>query len=105
MMIHLPNCQDISGIYATACLLEHSCLPNCTFNFNMSDGFKIVVNAGRDIKKGEHLTTSYTHTLWGTYSRRDHLKITKYFKCKCERCSDKTELGTYFSALKCFGKI
>lgn len=52
---------------------------------------------------GEHLTTSYTHTLWGTASRRNHLLMTKYFSCTCERCRDKTELGTHFSTLKCLG--
>lgn len=103
MVIPLPTGQELSGIYPTACLLEHSCVPNCTYTFSMTDGFKIVVTSGRDIKKGEHLKTSYTHTLWGTFARRDHLLQNKYFKCKCERCSDKTELGTYFSALKCFG--
>jgi len=103
MMIRLPTGQEVSGIYPTACLLEHSCLPNCTYNFSMTDGFKILVKAGRDIKKGEHLTTSYTHTLYGTQARRDHLMTTKYFTCKCARCLDKTELGTFFSALKCFG--
>uniref|UniRef100_A0A336MVI7 CSON007919 protein n=1 Tax=Culicoides sonorensis TaxID=179676 RepID=A0A336MVI7_CULSO len=103
MQIPLPNGQELSGIFPTACLVEHSCVPNTTYSFNMTDGFKIILTAGRDIKKGEHLTTSYTHTLWGTFARREHLFHTKYFKCRCERCSDKTELGTNFSALKCFG--
>lgn len=49
------------------------------------------------------MTTSYTHTLWGTNQRRNHLLMTKYFSCSCERCTDKTELGTYFSAVKCLG--
>lgn len=52
---------------------------------------------------GEHLSTTYTHALWGTQQRRDHLKTNKYFSCSCARCADPTELGTYLSALRCLG--
>uniref|UniRef100_A0A182J956 SET domain-containing protein n=1 Tax=Anopheles atroparvus TaxID=41427 RepID=A0A182J956_ANOAO len=51
----------------------------------------------------EHLSTTYTHSLWGTQLRREHLKTNKYVICKCERCSDSTELGTFLSALRCMG--
>nr|CAD7419272.1 unnamed protein product [Timema cristinae] len=53
--------------------------------------------------RGEHITTMYTHALWGTQARREHLKATKYFSCRCQRCADPTELGTYISAMKCLG--
>lgn len=84
-------------------LLQHSCLPNVTYDFDMKNEFKISVKAARDIKKGEVLTTSYTHVLWPTQLREEHLRETKYFTCKCERCSDPTELGTNFSTLRCIG--
>jgi hypothetical protein len=45
----------------------------------------------------------YTHALWGTQARREHLTATKYFTCRCERCSDPTELGTYISGIRCLG--
>lgn len=32
-------------------------------------------------------------------------KTNKYFVCKCERCLDRTELGTFLSALRCIGDI
>ncbi len=32
---------------------------------------------------------------------RRHLLSSKYFSCRCERCRDPTELGTYLSALRC----
>lgn len=101
--IGCPSGQELSGLYPTAYLLEHSCLPNCFYTFDFSNNFRINVKAGRPIKKGEHLTTMYTHVLWGTQMRREHLKDTKYFECKCDRCKDPTELGTYLSALKCMG--
>lgn len=101
--INLEHGQEISALYPTACLLEHSCVPNCMFTFDFRKQFRISMIAGRDIKKGEHLSIMYTHMLWGTQMRHDHLMTNKYFVCKCERCKDPTELGTYLSALKCIG--
>lgn len=43
----------------------------------------------------------YTNALWGTQARRAHIMSTKYFQCKCKRCSDATELGTNFSTIVC----
>lgn len=61
-----------------------------------------------NVKEGEELFTTYTHILNGTRVRQDHLKCGKFFNCKCERCTDPTELGTHFSSLlckKCVGGI
>ncbi|XP_075213241.1 SET domain-containing protein SmydA-8-like [Lycorma delicatula] len=91
------------ALYPTICLLEHNCLPNTIYHY--SPEFKITLSPIANIKKGEHLSTSYTHVLWGTQDRREHLKQNKYFDCKCERCSDPTELGSYISALKCHGLL
>ena len=35
----------------------------------------------------------YTHSLWGSAGRRDHLNTNKKFWCQCERCADPTEFG------------
>lgn len=43
----------------------------------------------------------YTHALWATRARREHLLATKYFVCRCRRCTDPTELGTHLGTLKC----
>lgn len=43
----------------------------------------------------------YTHALWSTLARREHLLATKYFACRCERCEDPTELGSHLGTLKC----
>lgn len=51
--------------------------------------------------RGEHLSTMYTHALWSTRARREHLLTTKYFTCRCERCADPTELGTHLGSLQC----
>lgn len=103
MYISLPTGTEICGLYPTACLMEHSCLPNCGYRFDMKNGFKILVEVARDIKAGDHLTTTYSHILWSTQLRQQHLKDAKYFTCLCERCKDPSELGTHFSTLRCMG--
>ncbi|XP_076651495.1 SET and MYND domain containing, arthropod-specific, member 5 [Halictus rubicundus] len=119
-----PECKDVIGkicglidvnaletippegsvaIYETACLLEHSCLANTRHSFKIDDKGRprIMVKALCFIKKGEHLSTMYTHALWATLARRAHLRDTKYFSCHCKRCSDPTELGTHLGTLIC----
>uniref|UniRef100_A0A6P7GLW2 SET domain-containing protein SmydA-8-like n=1 Tax=Diabrotica virgifera virgifera TaxID=50390 RepID=A0A6P7GLW2_DIAVI len=93
---------EVSALYPTIYLLEHSCLPNTTHNFD-NDTYKVNLKASSHISAGEHITTMYTHCLWGTQARREHLRETKYFDCQCKRCSDPTEMGSYLSALKCIG--
>lgn len=62
---------------------------------------RVTVRAAIDIPKGGQLYSSYTYSLWPTLVRREFLRESKFFECKCERCSDKTELGTHSSTLKC----
>lgn len=103
--LHYNDQQEVSGLFENACILEHSCAPNCFYTFNTKRNYKITMRAGRLIKKGEHLAIMYTHMLWGTQMRQEHLLANKYFVCKCERCLDATEFGTNISALKCIGDI
>lgn len=39
--------------------------------------------------------------MWGTANRQQHLYETKFFRCRCPRCLDSTELNTEFSSLRC----
>ncbi|KAF7280479.1 hypothetical protein GWI33_005821 [Rhynchophorus ferrugineus] len=95
---------EVTALYPTAYLMEHSCVCNTSHTFEKSEkGYAITIKAALPIAKGDHISTMYTHSLWGTQARREHLKETKYFSCKCQRCADPTELGTYVSALKCMG--
>ncbi|XP_057320206.1 SET domain-containing protein SmydA-8-like [Microplitis mediator] len=91
------------AIYQYACLLEHSCLANTRHNFTVDykGRPRIIVTAATLIKKGQHISTTYTHVLWSTRARREHLLATKYFACHCERCKDPTELKSHMSTLKC----
>uniref|UniRef100_T1I1Y7 Protein msta n=1 Tax=Rhodnius prolixus TaxID=13249 RepID=T1I1Y7_RHOPR len=87
------------SVYWRTSLLQHDCRPNCSKSF--SDTGEAVIRACRDIAQGERLTICYTDPLWATPTRRAHLQDTKYFSCSCARCSDPTEMGTYFSAVGC----
>ncbi|KAG6450624.1 SET domain-containing protein SmydA-8-like isoform X2 [Manduca sexta] len=107
--IRLQEGAELLALYANTCLIEHSCLPNTKHTFLQSpkdrnDLYTITVKVVIPIAKDEHIATMYSHALWGTQARRQHLKDTKYFSCKCQRCSDPTELGTYLSAMKCLGE-
>lgn len=87
------------AIYDLASLVEHSCAPNLTKSFTSSAD--LVFWAPNSIKKGEHLSICYSDALWGTENRQNHLLQTKMFECDCIRCTDVTEFGTNFSAVKC----
>lgn len=91
--------MKVRGIYPLAAMLAHNCKPNTKHVFD-SD-LNIVIIAITPIKKGETIFATYTQTLWGTLSRRAHLKAAKCFDCCCERCSDATEFGTYVGAINC----
>jgi hypothetical protein len=59
------------------------------------------MSSAEPIKAGELLTHPYVDLMLGTPDRRRQLKDQFYFDCSCHRCADPTELGTFFSALKC----
>ncbi|KAH9632380.1 hypothetical protein HF086_011880 [Spodoptera exigua] len=80
-------------------MVEHNCRANCNKSFT-SQG-DIILCAGVNISSGSHITVCYTDPMWGTEARRHHLADSKFFECTCERCSDVTELGTMYSAVKC----
>nr|XP_013189669.1 unnamed protein product [Amyelois transitella] len=107
--IRVPEGTELLALYTNTCIMEHSCIPNTKHTFTLlakdkSDLYRITVKVVVPVEKGSHITTMYSHALWGTQARRQHLKDTKYFACRCPRCSDPTELGTYLSALKCLGE-
>ncbi|XP_063839100.1 SET domain-containing protein SmydA-8-like [Ostrinia nubilalis] len=92
----------LRGLYYLSGLLNHSCIPNTRNAFDKNNN--MAVYATRDIEIGEEILTCYTGLLWCTPARRCQLQKTKKFWCKCERCSDPTEMGTRLSALKCLNK-
>ncbi|KAF5291492.1 hypothetical protein FQR65_LT01804 [Abscondita terminalis] len=91
---------NLRGLYPTAFLMSHNCVPNTNHTDEDCD-YRLTVRASTEIEVEQPITLSYAYTLHGTMKRRDHLMDNKFFACKCSRCVDPTELGTYTSALRC----
>ncbi|ENN81700.1 hypothetical protein YQE_01906, partial [Dendroctonus ponderosae] len=91
---------NIRGLYPTSFLLSHNCVPN-TNHTDEEDTYELTIRASTKIQEGHPITLSYAYTLQCTSKRREHLLENKFFECRCERCSDQTELGTYCGALIC----
>ncbi|XP_034946527.1 SET domain-containing protein SmydA-8-like [Chelonus insularis] len=87
------------AVYDLASYFEHDCRANCSKSFTENGG--IIIRSALPICKGEHITMCYVDPLWGVTNRRHYLLETKLFECKCGRCSDPTEFGSMFNALKC----
>ncbi|XP_057374746.1 SET domain-containing protein SmydA-8-like isoform X1 [Daphnia carinata] len=98
--IRIQDRVSFRGLYPTASLMNHECVPNTRHVFDPFD-FKIRVLATRNIRAGEKISATYTQIFWNTIDRRLHLKSSKHFWCQCSRCADPRELGTLMGALKC----
>lgn len=98
---HTLSGNPVRCIFPKLAIFAHSCVPNLTHSISLDGSFQMVCRAAVDIPKGEMLYTTYTYTLTGTRDRQIHLRKGKFFTCHCPRCLDPTELGTFFSSLKC----
>ena len=89
---------EIRLCYPLVAMCAHDCVPN-TFRCidgraeRGGDGFLQEVRARTDIKRGESITISYVDTVLPTPIRRRRLLRDKRFRCECERCRHRTELG------------
>ena len=63
--------------------------------------FTIEVRAQIEIKENEEITTRYFGPWEGQPSRQLKIQQKWNFICNCLRCRDPSDLGTYFSAIKC----
>lgn len=93
--------NTVRCLFPKLAIFSHSCVPNLNHSITMDNDFRMTCRTTVDIPKGGILNTTYTHTLWGTEKRQQHIKAGKFFICICERCKDPTELGIHFSSLKC----
>ena len=59
------------------------------------------MRAQRAITKGEEITTRYFDPWIGQPRRLLSIEKNWNYLCNCTRCQDVTDLGTYFSAIKC----
>lgn len=88
-------------LYSKSAKLSHACIPN-TRTILDSNGIEIVATVA--IKAGQPLTQLYGRIFKGTHPRQELLQNIYYFSCSCTRCKDPSELGTYFSGVKCHAK-
>ncbi|CAL4082978.1 unnamed protein product [Meganyctiphanes norvegica] len=85
-------------IFPAIAMMNHSCISNTSHHYRED---KMFVRASQNISKGDAVTCSYTHMLWGSRQRRKHLLLTKLFLCMCSRCVDPSEMGTHVSSIMC----
>ncbi|ODN00429.1 Protein msta, isoform B [Orchesella cincta] len=91
-----------TSVYHMASMLTSNCIPNASWV--IQDTLDFYLRASAPIKTGERITISFVDPLLGTWDRRKQLWQEKYLSCTCSRCSDPTELSTFFSAIKCPGE-
>ncbi|CAL8111144.1 unnamed protein product [Orchesella dallaii] len=90
-------------LFYNASMMSHDCVPNTSWIRveNPDNTFSIKVWATVPIKSGQLITTQYLDVTRSQIERRAHLQETYNFACSCKRCSDPTELGTFYGAVKC----
>ncbi|XP_037033385.1 SET domain-containing protein SmydA-8-like [Bradysia coprophila] len=91
--------SKIRAVYPQSSMFSHDCVPNTRHVFTENN--EILMIATVDIPKGSVINVTYTQALKNTMDRREHLQQAKCFDCRCMRCSDPTELQTYFGAVNC----
>ncbi|XP_022905994.2 SET domain-containing protein SmydA-8-like isoform X1 [Onthophagus taurus] len=89
----------LRGLYIKSSLMTHDCVGNT--HLSIDNAFKMTIRASLPIQKGEKIYFNYGNCLKPTHERLLRLESGKYFRCKCKRCSDPTELNTNFSSVKC----
>jgi len=87
-------------LYPRLSLASHSCVANARYTVNPED-FSVVLRARKRIEEGEEIAIHYVSPMQGLLRRKQSIEEEWFFKCRCARCCDVTEFGTYFSAMKC----
>lgn len=99
----LINFEDdqtsVKGLFPLGSLANHSCCPNTWHVFDEKQ--HMIVRACKFIPQGSEIFHSYSRLIWSTFTRRYHLYRTKHFFCKCQRCQDPTEFGSYLGSILC----
>ncbi|CAM9520360.1 unnamed protein product [Choristocarpus tenellus] len=94
-----------SGLFLLACMMEHSCVPNCSFT---TYGDKLWLTAIAPIKTGDSLSIDYGNNYYTpTVDRQADLEETYGFVCNCKGCSVLPDLSRAFHCPTegCEGKV
>ncbi len=88
----------VRAVYPLTSLLSHSCVPNARSIVGAT--FAGVI-ASVDVAQNQELSITYVPLHICSLLRRPQLKDNWYFDCRCRRCVDPTELGTFLDAIRC----
>lgn len=83
----VPSCSPVggSGLWFLPSLINHSCVPNCSWTLI---GDRIFVRAMREIRAGEEVTISYYPLMSRGYlARQSKIKSGWHFRCRCHLCA------------------
>jgi [histone H3]-lysine4/36 N-trimethyltransferase SMYD len=76
-----------AGIYPAGAMLNHSCAHNCAINYESQTNQQII-RCIVDVAEGEELCHPYIDFASTSVQRREKLRKTYGFDCKCDRCVD-----------------
>jgi len=93
------HCVHFRGIYPRVSMINHSCLPSVVLRSDRNH--KLFINAAVDLEEDEHITFNYVSTGDPYWKRQRDLEEGYHFRCSCPRCTDRTEMKTHFSTIKC----
>ncbi|CAM9485168.1 unnamed protein product [Pylaiella littoralis] len=71
------------GLYLDAAAANHSCRPDASQSF---DGKTLSLRCTRPISRGEEITIGITQISRPGPTRRESLRTSYFFECRCERC-------------------
>ena len=94
-----PRGGEGQALYPLGSIMSHSCAANLELVGEL--GMTVAFRAKRKIVKGEELTIRYCSFLQPRHKIQEQVLRDWHFSCACTRCSDPSELGSYFSSLQC----
>lgn len=94
------------GLFPLISMINHSCVPNCTHYFELSDRAKaavpsttqncsrpkMIIRAIATIPEGTEVVYSYVPLYQSTANRRAQLKAAYSFECRCDKCTRSSAL-------------
>eukprot|EP00051_Salpingoeca_urceolata_P016572 m.221503 g.221503 ORF g.221503 m.221503 type:complete len:512 (+) comp18719_c3_seq6:1363-2898(+) len=97
--VHGDSSMLTVGLFPGMALLNHSCLPNCTYT--ISHGVA-TVRSGRRLEAGEEVCLHYLRDLYACRRRRRvQLKQARHFDCQCQRCTAEAAATDVLEAFYC----
>lgn len=93
----------MEALYWITSKVTRSCVPNLVWSIGPAPDFVLQATAARNIKVNEELSLPYTSKLYrDTTAKRQEYILNYYGKnCRCSRCQDPSERGTFLSSIKC----